>query len=94
MARGLSELGDPTEGETLMSVQKTALKTAIANAWRWREEKGLIPGFEALRVFHGPGENLGKSFETCAASRIAIDRFGSYFWITEWAEAGNTSVGI
>ncbi len=50
----------------------------LRSAWQWRKERGLLSELEAMRVFHGPGEGSGD------LSRIAIDRFGEHFWVTEW----------
>lgn len=54
-------------------------------AWQWREESGLLKAKDgALRVFHGPGEGRG------AWSRIAVDRYGEHFWVTEWESEGES----
>lgn len=49
------------------------LGAALESAWKSREGRG-----ETLRVFHGPGEGSGD------LERIAIDRFGDGYWVTEW----------
>ena len=54
-------------------------------AWKWRESKGLFAQSDALRVFHGPSEGLRE------LSRIAIEKFGSHYWIFEW-ERGESAV--
>ena len=50
----------------------------LREAWRWREESGILRELEAVRIFHGPGEGSAE------LSSVAIDRFGSHYWITEW----------
>lgn len=58
----------------------------LKSAWRWRSERGLFAEASALRVFYGPGEGGG------ALSRIAIDRFGDHYWVTDWSEKSSPSV--
>ncbi len=53
----------------------------LEEAWTWRETRGLLAASEALRIFHGPGEARG-----AVAARLAIDRFGDHYWITEWEQ--------
>jgi 23S rRNA (cytosine1962-C5)-methyltransferase len=50
----------------------------LRSAWQWRKERGVLSDLEAVRIFHGAGEGSGD------LSRIAIDRFGEHFWVTEW----------
>lgn len=50
----------------------------LENAWSWREKKGILARLPAVRVFHGPGEGQG------AWREVAIDRFGSHYWVTSW----------
>lgn len=57
----------------------------LERAWAFREKKGILSQLQAVRVFHGPGEGTG------ALSRIAIDRFGEHFWMTEW-ESGKEAL--
>jgi 23S rRNA (cytosine1962-C5)-methyltransferase len=54
----------------------------LERAWNWREKAGILFS-SALRVFHGPGEGRGEWAE------IAIDRFGSHYWVTLWAAKGS-----
>ncbi len=54
-------------------------QTGFEKAWNWRESRGYFEGGDALRVFHGPGEGMD------ATGSLAIDRFGSHYWITKWA---------
>jgi len=56
-------------------------------AWAWRKERGVLSDLEAIRVFHGPGEGSGE------LSRIAIDRLGEHFWVTEWTAGDKDSSG-
>ena len=50
----------------------------LKRAWNWREKRGLFEKTEAIRVFHGPGEALH------ALHKVAIDRFGDHYWVTQW----------
>ncbi len=50
----------------------------LEKAWDWREKRGILAENEAVRVFHGPGEGSGP------LRQLAIDRFGSHFWVTQW----------
>lgn len=59
----------------------------LQTAWQWRKERGLLSELEAIRVFHGPGEGSGE------LSRIAIDRFGDQFWVTEWTAGEKDASG-
>lgn len=51
----------------------------LENAWNWREKLRLFAHTDAVRIFYGPGEGSGRDLE-----QIAIDRFGSHYWITYW----------
>ena len=51
----------------------------LEQAWHWREERGILAQGQAVRVFHGPGENGGTALRD-----LAIDRFGDHYWITTW----------
>ena len=55
----------------------------LARAWGAREKSRFFAETDALRVFHGPGEGTG------IFSNLAIDRFGSHYWVTEW-ESGSS----
>lgn len=57
----------------------------LLTAWLWRERGGLLADPSPLRVFHGPGEGTG------AWSRIAVDRYGEHFWVTEWESEGESA---
>ncbi len=50
----------------------------LERAWRWREATGWFEKTQVLRVFHGPGEGTG------GLQKIAVDRFGDYYWMTQW----------
>lgn len=50
----------------------------LERAWSWRKERGVFEDNQAVRVFHGPGEGTG------SLATIAIERFGSHYWVTEW----------
>lgn len=52
----------------------------LERAWDWREKRSVLDRLEAVRVFHGPGEGTG------ALSKIAVDRFGPHYWITQWGK--------
>lgn len=52
-------------------------------AWRWREERGLLRELSSVRVFHGPGEGRGLT------QGLAIDRYGDRFWVTAWGEVSD-----
>lgn len=52
-------------------------------AWKKREQWGAFQQSEAVRVFHGPGEGEGDF------RKIAIDRFGEHYWITEWSPSSH-----
>ena len=49
-------------------------------AWDWRAARGILGELEAVRVFYGPGEGSG------GLRSLAVDRFGSHYWITQWEE--------
>ncbi len=61
-------------------------------AWSLRERRGWLARYDALRVFHGPGEGEG-GFE-----RILIDRFrgkkGDRYWVTLRPDDGEEESGI
>ncbi len=63
--------------KTTQSAQGAA-REELEFAWNAREKSGELKRLEALRVFHGPGESDSD------LRGLAIDRYGSHAWITEW----------
>ncbi len=57
----------------------------LQNAWRWREDRGILAKNEAVRVFHGPGEGQGDW------QSISIDRFAEHYWVTEWESSSSST---
>jgi 23S rRNA (cytosine1962-C5)-methyltransferase len=55
------------------------VREALEAAWKRRTR--LLEQYEALRVFHGPGEGQGP------LANLAIERFGLHFWVTCWSES-------
>src|SRR5262245_46148767 len=54
------------------------MRKDLEKAWNGREKSGVFKSLEAVRIFHGPGEGSGP------LSRVALDRFGEHYWLTEW----------
>lgn len=66
-----------------MSKSSSPLRKELERAWHWRESRGHFARSQAVRVFYGPGESGAQR----ALAEIAIDRFGNFAWVTDWARA-------
>lgn len=59
---------------------RSSLTSPFQIALDWRLRLNLLQDSECQRIFYGPGEAREPFLKD-----IAIDRFGPYLWITQWA---------